>query len=494
MSESLRPHLQILTDDRVEAIVAEAFDVLEKVGIEVEYGEAVELLHGAGARVADDGSRVYVPRALCERCLDSAPAEFTLYDRSGERAFGVGGDVTHFDPGSAALTLHDHDSGEIRTATTGDVVEFARLSDHISAYDFQSTGLIPADVPEALADRFRLLVALAYGTKPVITGTFTREAFATMHALLSAVRGGSEALRERPLAIFDCCPTAPLTWSALTCEALVSSARAGVPAELVSMPLTGATAPITLAGSVVQHTAESLSGVVIHQLAGPGSPIVYGGAPSCFDMRKATTPMGSVETMMIDASYARVGRRLGLPTHAYMGLSDAKLPDYQAGFETAFGVAMAALAGVNIVSGPGMLNFVGTQSLEKLLLDGEICAMAARLLEGVRFREAPEALDVLARHASDKNFLTDDHTRRYFREEAHYPSDVIDRGSQGDWETAGRPDAVSRAHAKVRSILESAAVDAPEAKLVDELEAIVLADARAMGVDKLPDWKPRLST
>jgi trimethylamine--corrinoid protein Co-methyltransferase len=206
-------------------------------------------------------------------------------------------------------------------------------------------------------------------------------------------------------------------------------------------------------------------------------------------MRKATTPMGSVETMMIDASYAQVGKRLGLPTHAYMGLSDAKLPDFQAGAETAFGVAMAALAGVNVVSGPGMLNFVGTQSLEKLLLDGEVCAMAKRLLRGVTFRGETEALEVLAGHALDKSFLTADHTRKYFREEAWMPGPAIDRGSQGAWESAGMPDATTRAHEAVRDALETPKVTPPDAALIDELEAIILADARTMGADSLPDWR-----
>jgi trimethylamine--corrinoid protein Co-methyltransferase len=255
------------------------------------------------------------------------------------------------------------------------------------------------------------------------------------------------------------------------------------------MPLTGATSPVTLAGAIVQHATENLSGIVIHQLAGKGSPIVYGGAPSCFDMRKATTPMGSVETMLIDASYAQVGKKLGLPVHTYLGLSDAKLPDYQAGFETAMGVVIAALAGVNVVSGPGMLNFVGTQSLEKLVLDGEICAMARRLIDGVDFGDSSAAIDVIRRHADDKSFLTDDHTRANFRKEVYFPSDVIDRGSQGDWESAGRLDSLARAHAKVRDLVYGEPIELPDAQLVDELESIVLADAHAHDVDSLPDWK-----
>lgn len=489
MDDRFRPLVEILPDDKVLSIVDEAYDILEKVGVAVEHRRAVEMLAGSGASIADDGVRVCIPRELCARCLQSVPGKFRLFDRNGDSAYAVGGAETAFDPGSAALSLYDFERGEIVPPSSRDVVDFVVLTDQLDAYDYQSTGLIPTDIPEELADRFRLLLALVYGNKPVITGTFTIEGFSAMHAMLCAARGGSDALRERPLAVFDCCPTAPLTWSELTCDALISCAQTGVPAETVSMPLTGATSPVTLAGAIVQHTAESLSGVVIHQLAGPGSPLVYGGAPSCFDMRSTTTPMGSIETMMIDVSYAQIGRHLGLPVHAYMGLSDAKLPDYQAGFETAMGVVLASLAGVNVVSGPGMLNFVGTQSLEKLVLDAEICAMARRLMGGVKFRGSPEALDILRDHAVDKAFLTAEHTRKHFRSEAHFPSSVVDRGSQAEWETAGRPDSVARAHKKVCEYLDNPRINPPDAKIVDELEAIMLDDARAHGVSSLPNWK-----
>lgn len=489
MTDSTLPSLKLLAEDRVESIVEEAYDVLEQIGVTVEHPRAVEMLAGAGAKVGDDGMRVFISRELCAGCLSTVRSEFELFDRDGEGACTIGGGETVFDPGSAALSLYDYERAEIIRPTTRDVVEFAVLTEQLDAYGLQSTGLIPSDVHEELSDRFRLLIALAYGKKPIVTGTFTLEGFSTMHALLCAVRGGPESLKEKPLAIFDCCPTAPLTWSELTCDALVSCARTGVPAETVSMPLTGATSPVTLAGAIVQHTAETLSGVVIHQLAGPGSPIVYGGAPSCFDMRSAETPMGSVETMMIDVSYAQVGKHLGLPVHAYMGLSDAKLPDYQAGFETAMGVFLAILAGINVVSGPGMLNFVGTQSLEKLVLDAEICAMARRLMAGVAFADGPAALEELRAHADDKSFLTSEHTRKHYRSEAYFPSEVIDRGSQGQWESTGKLDASARAHKKVRGLLDGPRIEPPHAKILDEMANIMLDDARAHGAASLPDWK-----
>ena len=177
------------------------------------------------------------------------------------------------------------------------------------------------------------------------------------------------------------------------------------------MPLAGATAPVTLREMVVQHCAESLSGVLIHQLADPGAPIVFGGSPSAFDMRHGTTPMGAIETMMVDVGYAQVGKHLGLPTHAYMGLSDAKGVDYQAGLESGLGAVLAALAGINMVSGPGMLDFESCQSLEKLVLDNEACGMALRLVQGISHDSAGEAVELLRQLVESGSLLGHPHTR-----------------------------------------------------------------------------------
>ena len=137
------------------------------------------------------------------------------------------------------------------------------------------------------------------------------------------------------------------------------------------MPLAGATAPVTLIGSITQHAAECISGMTIHQLAGRGSPIVWGGAPAIFDMRSGATPMGAIETAMIDAAYAQVGKSLGMPTHCYLCASDGKLVDAQAGLESGMTALVGALAGVNMISGAGMIDFLVCQSAEKLVIDAE---------------------------------------------------------------------------------------------------------------------------
>jgi trimethylamine--corrinoid protein Co-methyltransferase len=473
----------------VELIVDEAYRVLETVGARLEHDEAIDRLAGAGASVADDRARVFLSRDLCEKCLSTVPKAFALFDRSGEHSIDVSGGNTHFVPGSAATFVHDYATGEIRRPVTRDVIEFVAMTGRLPALELQSTGIVPADVPDAVADRYRLLLALAYGEKPIVTGTFTKAAFETILAFLTTVRGGQDALAAKPLAVFDCCPTSPLAWSDLTCQALLDCARHHIPANVVPAPLIGATSPVTLKGTLVQHTAENLSGIVIHQTARAGSPLGYGGAATLFDMRAGTAPMSAVEAVMVDAATAQIGKSLGLPVHAYLGLSDAKVPDGQAGFETAQGALIAALAGVNIAAGAGLLNYVNCQSLEKLVIDNEICAHALRFARGIAFDDEDVPLDVISQCADEGVFLTSKHTRRYFRAEAHYPDPVIDRLSQGDWQERGGKTAVERAHDCVTEMRRSQPEPTLDATMLDELDARMTSDAAAAGMDKLPEWR-----
>jgi trimethylamine--corrinoid protein Co-methyltransferase len=472
MSRNRRPTLRFLEEEAVCGIVTEARRILEEIGVFVEHGKAGDLLTAAGARKGD-GGRMRIGPDIVDRALETAPSEVVLYDRYGKNPVHIGGDSVNFDPGSAAIKVYDFAANRVRPSTTEDCILFSRLTDRLPAMALQSTCVVPSDVPLEEADRVRLYQALRNGTKAVITGTFKEASFEIMRRMLVCLRGSREALREKPLAIFDCCPSPPLNWSELTCDALVRCAEEGIPAELVSMPLTGATSPVTLVGAVTQHTAENLSGVVIHQLAGSGSPIIYGGSPSAFDMRQGTTPMGAVETMMIDAAYAQVGKHLGLPTHAYMGLSDAKTPDYQAGLESGCGAVLAALAGVNMVSGPGMLDFESCQSLEKLVLDNEACAMALRAVRGIDPHDGDDLAGVMRQGIAAEQFLNLDHTRKRFRGEFYFPGMVIDRSVGDMWEAQGKKTAAQRAHEEVGRLLAKEGAPPLDAAVQKELDALI---------------------
>ncbi len=479
----MRPLLKLLSDEDVECVVGEACRVLERVGVLVESTEGKELMREAGAEPSQD--RLRIPERAVRQALADVPGRFEVRDREGQPALDLGETRVHFDPGSAAIQILDPATERRRDPVTADLTALARLVDGLPHYAAQSTALTPSDVPEAIADRYRLYLALKHSRKPVVTGTFKKDGFAPMFEMLAAVRGGSTALAAAPLALFDCCPTSPLKWSDLTCQALIDCARARVPAQIVPVPLTGATAPVTLREVVVQHCAENLSGIVLHQQAGRGAPLVFGGAPAAFDMRKGTAVMSAPESLMIDAAYVQVGQHLGLPTHAYLGLSDAKLPDYQAGMESAMGTLVAALCGVNLVSGPGLLDYLLTQSLEKLLLDHEACGMALRWARGIEKRPG-DAVELIGEVVRQGQFLSHPHTRKNWRAELAIPSSLVDRDTYGDWLAGGAKTAAERAREEVNERLARAAVPPLPAEAEAALDDIMGAEARRAGLSALP--------
>jgi trimethylamine--corrinoid protein Co-methyltransferase len=196
--------------------------------------------------------------------------------------------------------------------------------------------------------------------------------------------------------------------------------------------------------------------------------------------------MGAVETMMINAAHVQIGKHLGLPTHAYMGLSDAKIVDGQAGLETGMGALVAALAGANVISGPGMLDFESSQSLEKLVLDNEICGMALRMVRGVEARGDRLAGDLYGDIYAGDHFLTSAETLRWFREEIYPAGPVIDRDAYETWAQLGKKSAWDRACLEVARIMSSRTVEPLPDDALRALVDVMKADARRMGIDLPP--------
>jgi trimethylamine--corrinoid protein Co-methyltransferase len=482
----MRPRLAFLSETMVNQIINEAMELLGDPGVRVHNEEALALLAAAGAAVERKDRVVRIPEEIVRKALATAPSEFHLYNLDGRPTVHYGGDSVQFDPGSAALAILDSRTQEQRTPITSDFVRFVKLAEMLPEIDAQSTAMICTDVPAEVGDLYRLYLALNYMRKPIVTGAFRKDTWWTMRELLLAAAGGSEALAQKPIAIFDVCPSPPLLWSDLTCQNLIDCARNDIPAELVSMPLAGATAPVTLAAAVVQHAAENLSGVTIGQLAKPSSPIVWGGSPAAFDMREGTTPMGDVGTWLIDCAYTQVGKALSLPTHAYLGMSDAKIIDAQCGLESAGGTLLAALAGVNMVSGAGMLDFESCQSFEKLVLDAEIIGMAKRLIGGIEARDQPIALTLMRKLGHRAEYLAESHTLKWFRKELYIPSETIDRRSLDGWKRKGAKSAFQRASERADQLVAKYQPPPVSAELCSELRAITRAAARRFGMERLP--------
>ena len=483
----MRPKLRLLDDALVEKIVDEARGLLGTLGVEVHNPAVLALLGDHGAGVDTAAQRATLPGALLDEALASAPASFRLFDLTGKETHDFSGDRVHFTPGSAAINLLDDATGEIRKPNTADYVRYAKLVGGLEHLASQSTAFIPADVHERISDSYRLFLSLLYCDKPVVTGAFTVDAFEVFRDLQLAVRGDAESLKAHPLTVMSCCPTSPLKWSDVTSQNVVDCARHGIPVEFVSMPLSGFMAPVTLVGSLIQHTAETLSGVAISQLTAPGAPMLYGGSPAIFDMRYETTPMGAVETMMIDCAYSEIGKHLGMPTQAYIALSDAKRLDAQAGLESGMGACLAALSGINNVSGPGMLDFESCQSLAKLVVDNEICGMTLRLARGIEPREDFPALPLFQELLRDKHLIIADHTRRHLRDEIRFPGPAIDRANRSRWLDEGGKTLGERAAAEVERLVGEAGPSSLSQEVRRELVDRTEREARRWGMDRLPE-------
>jgi trimethylamine--corrinoid protein Co-methyltransferase len=482
----MQPKIRLLPEDLVGQILDEAFLLLRKVGVKVQLAEARSLLAGAGAIVNGDSGVVFLPEKVARDSLSTVPGAFDLYDRSGQPVVHYGGDAVHFDPGSSGVNVLDPETLEHRPARTADLVRLIKVAESLPQLDAQSTAVVCSEVPKEIGDLYRLYLVLLYSIKPVITGAFSTRTTQTMIDMLAILAGGREALAQKPLAVFDVCPSPPLIWSAFGAQSLIDLARAFVPAEIVPMPLAGAAAPVTLVGSVVQHAAECISGMVIHQLAQPGAPVIWGGAPAIMDMRQGTTPMGAIETAMIDASYAQVGKALGFPTHTYLGASDAKLVDAQAGLESGMTALVGGLAGINMISGAGMLDFLACQSAEKLVIDAEAIGMVKRLLGGVQVHTDSLAVALFEGINFKGDFLKQRITRDLIEVEQYLPSPVIERGSIRAWEQGGKSDSFARARVRVDEILVAyRPPDLPEQQ-VEALHAMVAALAAEAGMDRLP--------
>ncbi len=412
---------------------------------------------------------------------------FSLFDRAGNPAARYGQGVVNFDPGSSGVAMLDPETLEVHRSQAADLARLLRVADALPAYNAVSTSIVAHDVPTEIGDLYRLFLCLVHSSKPVVTGAFTPRGSALMIDLLAIDAGGREALAEKPRAVFDVCPSPPLTWSEFACRNVMDLARAHVPAELISMPLAGVAAPVTLIGAIVQHAAETLAGIVLHQLAEAGSPIVWGGAPSIIDMRSGATPMGAIETAMIDAGYAAVGKSLGLPVHAYLGATDAKIVDAQAGYESGMTALVGGLAGIDMISGAGMLDFLLVQSAEKLVLDAEMIGMVQRLLRGIATPTETLATAFFEQAGPEGRFLELEDTRRLFKSEQFLPSRVIDRSSRRAWQDAGGLDAFGRARERVEELLASHVVAGPAPEVASALRGCVREAGAPFGLgDALP--------
>ena len=470
----MRPTLNILSPEMISAILVEAKKILAEIGLEIRGAGLRQRLLDHGLKLSPDGQRILFAPAVVESAIASAPKSFTLYDRDGRAHAELGGSNVHYVPGSSGLKIMDHRSGETRLANSTDFVEYARLCDGLEHIAYLATAFSTNDdIESRVSDAWRLYMVMVNSKKPVVSGAFSEHGVPRMVEMMQLFRSDRAELVAKPMSIFTVTATGNFRFGEDSCQNLIDCVEAGIPLEIVPVTLMGLIAPVTLVGALVFHCVDTLAGITLTQVVKSGAPVLFGGAPATFHMKAASSPMAAIEAQHLNVGYVAIAKSLGVPTQAYMALSDTKLLDAQAGAETMTSAMLAALAGVNSVSGPGMLDYVLTFSLAKLVFDNEICGQCLHFVRDIRVLEDLPAADLVSYLRQNDHLITSPQTLKYWPKELYLTDPVFDRENRENWVKGGSKDAYQRACEQVDRRLAAYVPIETDARIDAELRRLV---------------------
>jgi trimethylamine--corrinoid protein Co-methyltransferase len=444
------PQFGVLAESQLQDLHQGALEVLRRTGVRFHHPGALEMLKEAGAFVSD-GNLVKFPARLVEDAVASTPGRIVMCDRDGEPAIFLEGSKVWFGTGSDCLNLLDPQTGEHRKFTRADIAAGYRLVDALPNIHFTMSIGLPADVDPALAYDVQMALMLEHTTKPVVFVTDDEASCRRAIDMAAAVAGGTEALAEQQHILLYSEPSSPLQESQTAVDKLLLMAEYRLPVVHSPAPLMGGTGPITMASGLVLALAEILSGLVVHQLANPGAPFVFGAGLHHMDMKAAQICYASPEFQLTKAAIAELGRWYGIPTWGYAGCTDAKVMDEQAALEAMLSVLMAKLTGANLIHDVGYVESGLTGSYEMIVLTDELVALADNLIKGIQVDDETVMLDEIDRVGPGGHFMDTTQTLRRFRD-FWYPS-LLDRQRRLEWLTAGGTTLGQRLNARVKEIV-----------------------------------------
>jgi trimethylamine--corrinoid protein Co-methyltransferase len=468
----------LLSDAQLEQVHLASLEILRRTGVRVHDATARELLQDAGCAVSD-GTLVRFPAAVIEQALDAVPSRVVLCDRTGGPRVMLEGSRSYFGTGSDLPNTLDIETGERRKSVLEDVRRSARLADALPHLDFVMSMALPSDVPPPISDRHSFLAMMENTIKPLVFTAWDETGLADIIAMAGAAAGGPRELAMKPFLLAYLEPTSPLQHSDVVMRKLMVMCDHGLPFVYSPGPVEGATAPVTPAGSLAMANAEVLSGMAIAQLRRKGTPFVWGCGAGPLDMRTFVATYAAPEFMLHCMAMAEVAHRFyHVPVWGFSGCTDSKLPDLQAGIESALWILWTALSGANLVHDVGYVESGLTSSLEMMVAGDEIISFVRRLMRGIEITPETLALDAIHAVGPRGGFLESDHTARHYRE-VWYPR-VLDRRPHHVWDRGGRPDATRAARDIARETLAShTPTPLPEAARDTALAIVREAEARA---------------
>jgi trimethylamine--corrinoid protein Co-methyltransferase len=477
VSEMIAPY-RLLAERALERIHESALAVLEETGCRIHSRRLLRLLADHGSDIDAERSIARIPATVVSSALADAPASFTLYDRNGKAALEMGSGEAYAASGHGALYVIDEETDERRRATKADAIDFALLSDALDSVAFVAPIVFPGDASTRSSSLHAIEAILANTCKHLFFCADTADVVGTCFELARIV-AGTDDLSGRPRISFQVSPSSPLMWTPDATRMLIAAAEAGVPTCILASAMCGVSAPYTLAGTLVLHHAETLSGIVLAQLLRPGLPCIYSAAMSSFDMRRGHPLMGSPESALLAMGSLQLASLCRLPTHTCFPCSESHCLDEQQAWEKIWTTMPAMVAGSDMVV--NMELFAGglTASHAQLVLDAEMMSGLQRLRRGFHVTEATLAVEAIAAVGPGGSFLGEEHTVAHLRTGEHWLANVSNRLVYDTWMEQGGRNVVQSARERARELLRTHIPPQLDRGITREMRALVDAYDRS---------------
>lgn len=449
--------LEVMDPADVEKIHTNSLHLLETMGIKVVSPEALRLLEEAGADIDKKAQIARIPSHLVLQSIKKCRRPVRLCARNPRNDLVLDGDHCYLSTDGTGLGTIDIETGERRPSTKRDVEESARVVDYLDEINIYYPLVTPLDVPKHAHTLHELDAAFNSCEKHITSGaTYMKEEAQHELMMAAAVAGGWKELKRRPLLSAVACTTSPMVLGKTT-DAAIEFVRAGCPPHMMTMPLIGATSPMTVAGAVLVGNAQVLALTTVCQLAAPGSPVCYSTEPMAMDVQSGLFEGLFPAANMVRAAHVQMARYYRIPIFVGGWGSCSKVPDAQAAYEKALSAFTYYLSGTDITSGPGLLENWTILSYEQLIVDCEMYSMMLDMLKGVRVDDGTMAADLIKEVGHEGHFLGKKHTLDHFRE--MWQPTITDGQTYQNWKSAGSKTAVDNAREKAKDIIGRHAVE-----------------------------------
>lgn len=469
----MRLQCRFLSDEEKHRINEDSLKILREVGVRFLSAGARKLLKGAGASVDEESKVVRIPRDMVEHAVKVAPKSFVLGARNPEFDFAMPSAYTAYTLDGAATFVQDFDTGEKRNAVTKDLLASLKIFDELSLGRVVWPNVVLSDIPVHSADVRTAFLSFIHSSKHIQHEVHDQAEIPFLIEGLAAILGGEDAIKKRKIFSVCYCTIPPLTHDENMCDAALELVKYHIPILPYPMPACGSTGPASLYSDIAVANAESLSALVLFQMAEPGTPVIFGHAAGIMNFNSGSFLEGAPESTLINGSLGEMARFYGLPNTQAGCLTEAKAPGPQAVMEKLLSALPLVLSGVDVINGIGEIETSQLLVLEQLIVDYEIAKLCRRMKDGVDVCDAKDYFKDVANVKPGGHFLMEDSTLEACRSGEFYMPALLDRNTRDQWMELGRPDVYAKARERVKEILAAPSKNVLPDKVVGRLEDIM---------------------